>query len=395
MSPLSKGFRLKLSFRKKVNLGFFVSILIILTFTFYAIHVSNNLDHVKKLNLKTYDVIKKLYDLISETKDLEIHRKDYLLTKKDLYLEAYYHVLVNIQKEINLLYLQDYFKDKETQRIRFINIIQIISKSLDCLLECKYEPQKKNPIHEIVKNHFQVTEVKIFAEDMRNLLEEIAMEERYNLYEKQDQEERYSHFINFFIASVGAFVVLGLFVLIYFVNRDILLDRLQIAELKNLSVTDELTGLNNRRGFIQQAKHRLHETILNKKKLFLYFIDMDDLKVINDTLGHEYGDRAIKTLSEILKQSFRLTDVIARLGGDEFAVIMTDEHVHPSVIYQRLQKKISEYNSTNKEPFKLSISIGHTEFDPSSPMSIEEVIQEADKKMYKQKKERKAQQKKQ
>jgi diguanylate cyclase (GGDEF)-like protein len=117
---------------------------------------------------------------------------------------------------------------------------------------------------------------------------------------------------------------------------------------------------------------------------------MDGLKSINDTLGHEFGDMAIRDFSKILKQSFRLSDVIARLGGDEFAVIMVDEHVTPEMVTKRLQRKINEYNELNSmNVYKLSISLGLESFDPKNPITIEEMLRVADEKMYHQKKKSK------
>lgn len=386
---MKKGFFLKLSFRKKVNLGFLISVIIISLFSVYVVHISNELIRVKELNLKTYEFIEDLYELIAQVKELEIIRRDYYISKKPTYLEAYYYNLVKIQEKLNKLRLEEYFKENEKAIEGFSKIVNRIAMALNCPLECKYNPDTKVVIQAIVRNHFNSPEIESFVQDIENEIQAITSEERFELNEKQEEEGKYSSLINLFIICGSITTILILLILIYLVNKDIIRDRLHLAELRILSITDELTGLNNRRGFIHEGKQKFENALQNKRKMFLYFIDMDGLKAINDTLGHEYGDKAIKALAEILKQSFRLSDVIARLGGDEFAVLMVDEHVTPDVIQQRLQKKIIEYNKNTKEPFKLSISIGYKEFNPENPMSIEEMLHEADKRMYKQKQERK------
>src|SRR5713226_10469939 len=94
-----------------------------------------------------------------------------------------------------------------------------------------------------------------------------------------------------------------------------------LAEMGDLALVDELTGLYNRRGFMAIAERQLKVGRRSGKGMLLFFIDVDDLKQINDSYGHAEGDRVLKHITEALEKTFRDSDVIARMGGDEFVVL--------------------------------------------------------------------------
>ena len=122
------------------------------------------------------------------------------------------------------------------------------------------------------------------------------------------------------------------------------------------------------------------------KKILLTFIDVDDLKLINDNLGHEEGDKALIETATILRHAFRQSDIIARVGGDEFAVLTIDTmDMNSEVFSKRLQQKIDEFNAKKFGKYKLSMSWGTAIFDPKSPVSMGELMSSADKLMYLQK----------
>ncbi|MFO7667948.1 MAG: GGDEF domain-containing protein, partial [Desulfobacterales bacterium] len=157
-----------------------------------------------------------------------------------------------------------------------------------------------------------------------------------------------------------------------------------------LSVTDQLTGLYNRRGFLFHAEQQLKLSERNKSKLLLFFADLDLLKWINDELGHEEGDKALIESANILQETFRASDIIARLGGDEFAILAIDiDGVNPEVFTSRLQKLIDIWNNQENRKYKLSISIGCSYYDPEKPSSIDDLISRADKMMYEHKQNKK------
>ena len=165
--------------------------------------------------------------------------------------------------------------------------------------------------------------------------------------------------------------------------------RKMIKELENLSLQDPLTGIYNRRGFTTIAKEYLQLADRKKMEMYLLFIDVDDLKIINDTYGHNYGDKTLVSLVEIILNSFRKSDIKARLGGDEFAVFpieTTKDGIHG--VISRFNDSIEAFNSKSSLPTPLSVSIGAAYYDPKHPCSVEELVHRADALMYKDKRKK-------
>ncbi len=152
--------------------------------------------------------------------------------------------------------------------------------------------------------------------------------------------------------------------------------------LRALSLTDELTKLYNRRRFFDLAEQNIKLATVMKKRLFLFYIDMDDLKWINDNCGHGEGDRALITLANILKKTFRGSDIIARMGGDEFVIIVESTDENQKMLLTRLRESIRDHNNKLTIDYNLSISVGLAEFDPDHPISIDELLDNADSSMY-------------
>lgn len=153
--------------------------------------------------------------------------------------------------------------------------------------------------------------------------------------------------------------------------------------LKKLSIVDDLTGLYNRRGFFTFAEQQFKIADRMKKKLYLLYSDLDGLKLINDKYGHAEGDAALIEVANILRKTFRSSDVIARISGDEFVVLaMETLKANPEVLIDRLNKKIEEHNSKRGTDYELSLSTGFSVYDPKNPISIEELMATADKDMY-------------
>jgi diguanylate cyclase (GGDEF)-like protein len=156
-------------------------------------------------------------------------------------------------------------------------------------------------------------------------------------------------------------------------------------EIRELLITDHLTDLHNRRGFLSLAEQQLKLSNRTKKRLLLFFIDLDGLKWINDTLGHAEGDAAIVETAIVLRKTFRSSDIIARIGGDEFAVLAVNaEEIDPDVMKNRLQEEIELCNSRDRR-YQLSVSVGVSSFDPENPVSIDLLMVRADEQMYNEK----------
>jgi len=162
-----------------------------------------------------------------------------------------------------------------------------------------------------------------------------------------------------------------------------------IAALENLTLEDHLTGLYNRRGFITIAKEYLQLANRKKMDMYLLYIDLDDLKKINDTYGHNKGDFMLVALAEILQKTFRQSDIKARIGGDEFAIFPIDTQMKGvKSALGRLKKSIDDYNSIAKHQPFLSVSTGISCYKSSQPCSINELLTKADSLMYEEKRQK-------
>jgi diguanylate cyclase (GGDEF)-like protein/PAS domain S-box-containing protein len=162
-------------------------------------------------------------------------------------------------------------------------------------------------------------------------------------------------------------------------------------EIRNLSLTDDLTGLNNRRGFTHLAEQELRLAHRNKRSMLLFFCDVDHLKLINDTFGHAQGDIALKEISSILKECFREADIMARIGGDEFVVLtLDDSRESADALTRRIEAALIGCNQQPDRSYQLTLSLGVAHYDPASPTTLDELLATADSQMYLQKQSRHA-----
>jgi two-component system, cell cycle response regulator len=161
--------------------------------------------------------------------------------------------------------------------------------------------------------------------------------------------------------------------------------------LMALSLTDELTGLCNRRRFFVLTDQCLKVATRTNKRSLLLFIDVDDLKGINDRYGHTEGDRILIDLAGILTKTFRESDVIGRFGGDEFVILLESADEKSEILITRLYENLKDYNAGGSQRYQLSISVGTALFDPEHPVSIDELLTRADFLMYGQKRKRETQ----
>lgn len=160
------------------------------------------------------------------------------------------------------------------------------------------------------------------------------------------------------------------------------------SELRHLLLTDDLTGLYNRRGFLVVAAQQLKLASRNDESMLLFYCDIDNLKQINDTFGHREGDLALARTGRVLQETFRDSDILARLGGDEFAMVARAASIqHETLVLRRLKKALQK---SNPRPlgYELSLSVGVARFDPQHAVPLGELLEQADKDMYEQKRRR-------
>ena len=160
--------------------------------------------------------------------------------------------------------------------------------------------------------------------------------------------------------------------------------------LRSLSLTDELTGLYNRRGFSTLAERHLSLARRKGQDLLLVLTDIDGLKTINDTFGHAAGDQVVIDAGNVLKGTYRRVDIIARIGGDEFTAFPIEAGPDSAeMLMNRLQENIAKHNERYTRPFRLSMSVGIGRINPADCPNVQRLLAEADRELYRRKRDRK------
>ena len=156
-------------------------------------------------------------------------------------------------------------------------------------------------------------------------------------------------------------------------------------ELRSLALTDDLTGLYNRRAFYAVAGQQIKVMRRKGQGLLLFFADLDHLKFINDTYGHREGDFALIRAADALERTFRTSDIVGRLSGDEFAVLALEASCEDEYrILRRLEENLDEAGAEQPR-YRLSMSVGAVRFDPKHNVSLGDLLSKADQAMYAQK----------
>ncbi|MBV9881175.1 MAG: diguanylate cyclase, partial [Gemmatirosa sp.] len=167
------------------------------------------------------------------------------------------------------------------------------------------------------------------------------------------------------------------------------------AELQALSLIDELTGLHNRRGFLTLADHALRVLQREATPSLLVYVDLNAFKAVNDTWGHAEGDAALQRVADVLRRTFRESDVIGRLGGDEFVVLAALAGEHEVALRARLDAEVARENARAGKPYALSLGVGTARVDNTgsggaSAMPLAALMARADDALYTAKRNRSA-----
>ena len=157
--------------------------------------------------------------------------------------------------------------------------------------------------------------------------------------------------------------------------------------LQEAAVTDELTGLLNRRGFLAAAEHQLHVADRENRLMALLYLDLNGLKEINDRFSHKAGDAALRDTADVLRKTFRESDILARVGGDEFAALLVEPSATDieQIVTEHVQRNVAVHNAHSSSPYQLSLSLGIAYYDPQQRCSLDDLMMKADSLMYRQK----------
>jgi len=156
-------------------------------------------------------------------------------------------------------------------------------------------------------------------------------------------------------------------------------------QLRQLAMTDDLTGLLNRRGLLANGSRVLRDAVAHEKGAAVFYVDIDGLKAINDDHGHDAGSMLIVAAADAMKNSFRAADVLARLGGDEFVALVIVPPDDVATITNRLKWHVDRFNAASALPYSLSLSVGVSRLHPTTRTTLETLVNEADTAMYRHK----------
>lgn len=160
--------------------------------------------------------------------------------------------------------------------------------------------------------------------------------------------------------------------------------------LEALALTDALTGLLNRHGFEPLAQQQLELAKRSGEGASLLFFDVDGLKDVNDRLGHTVGSDLLVAAAEAIRSAVRAADLCVRLGGDEFAVLMTGDGTAAAEVLRRVTENVERTNAAGA-PFRLAMSVGTATSSPEAPRPLDDLLEEADARMYEHKRSRRSQ----
>lgn len=345
------------------------------------------------LSSNIYDVLGRLEEDIREAKIYCINNK---------YISVNFYSINNSKKTSTVVIhdvteqkkYEEGLKDSE-ERYR-----DLFENSTD-LIQCISSDGRFIYVNSSWKKTLGYTDAEIEKLNVFNLIKPDCIDECMEKFSRILSGEQIEHIETTFISKDGRAILLegnvnckfegGLPVSTRGIFRDITKRKELEQRLHNLSITDELTGLLNRRGFITMAEKQLNIAERHNKKIYFLYADLDKLKKINDAFGHKAGDEAIRTAANLLNKTFRKSDIIGRLGGDEFSVLQV-ETPHKADIQNtlsRLQKNIDDYNSNHAQnDCMISLSVGTVEYDPDAPLSLEELMNRADTLMYEAKKKK-------
>ncbi|MGD0677125.1 MAG: EAL domain-containing protein [Polyangiaceae bacterium] len=173
-------------------------------------------------------------------------------------------------------------------------------------------------------------------------------------------------------------------------GRDVTSLRAARSRLREQVELDALTGVYNRRGFMDLARRVFENARESGRDPAVFFIDLNEMKVVNDSLGHPEGDRLLMDVARILRGCLRTSDILGRLGGDEFVVLAPDSGAYAEVLRQRLRAAVDEFNAACERPYRVSLSIGLSTCEGGHIASLDELVAQADKRMYEDKRVRRA-----
>ncbi len=173
-------------------------------------------------------------------------------------------------------------------------------------------------------------------------------------------------------------------------NKEIRTLKKEISNLKKYYSKDYLTNTLNKSNGIRRLQYEINKSLARNCPTTIAFIDVDDMKSINDKFGHCSGDKLLFTLGKIITSNIRKEDFVFRFGGDEFVIVFSNSDVSNSLkICTRIKNSLNDVNEKNEFPFSICISCGISQYNGIEKIGINELLKKADNAMYENKRDKK------
>lgn len=374
------SYSVKLDAEKMIVAGFIVALLLLLALGLITYRVTTGLVEDGDWVAHTYQVIGLLEDAETAVTNTETAQRGYVIAGDERFLAPYHDALPRVEADLDRI--ENLTRDNASQQRRVTELRRIVHDKLAVVGEvvALRREERTDEAARVVRSGRGEEAMNAVRRKIAEMAGEEARLLALRTAASKSSARRVS--LTFFLLTFFVFALLvvsyGLF------RRDVARRRSRARALRDLSLTDELTGLYNRRGFLFAAERSVRSAQRDGRRLLLLFADMDGLKAINDRFGHDEGSRAITAAGEVLRHAFRDSDVIARLGGDEFAVLVADSAGNgPEFFMERLSDWLRRHNEQSAAPYAVSMSIGATRLDGT--LSVEDAISHADELMYKNK----------
>ena len=351
--------------------------------------IINQYDHFMKINNQYVNEIRRLLKNQIKTQNETIITDD----DTDLYnqMSQINNELMNVQRELTKTNEElKWQKEKYFATLKSIGEgvialqdnqkIQFINKAAYNILGIK---------EDIKDDSFTEKNIKCFDDNENNILQDIldTVFKKGHTIKKEDVllvTDNKKTPIDLTVSPIE--VSDGKIIGIVIVISDITLKKKHEEKLRKMAVTDQLTGITNRRMGIKYLENQIERVKREDIPLTVSYIDVNGLKNINDNYGHTEGDYLLKNVAEIFTNNIRATDIVSRLGGDEFLIIFSDcNRKNACEIWERIEKGIEKWNNNINKPYKISLSYGFAQKKKGDGRTVEELIDRADKKMYEQK----------
>lgn len=249
-----------------------------------------------------------------------------------------------------------------------------------------------------------------FAENVGRKVEDIIGRRIWDIFPREDAEKRYEDVryvfetgkeksieariefndnIFYYLTTVKPlFDETGDVSVVLCISKDITELKLAEERLRYYATTDEFTGFVNRRTGLAILE-KIHEfSMRNGKPFTICYVDINDLKKVNDTYGHAEGDELITASCQAMKESIRQMDTLCRMGGDEFLILFPEcDLADAEQVWDRIMERLEDYNSVSSKPYRISMSHGILEYSPASRDTIENLLRRVDALMYREKRD--------